>query len=364
MAYNKGIVFLQNQAGLVKTSKINNILLSPLDWGLGHTTRCFPLIDQYLAEGCRVFIACQPGSASEKMLMQAYPQITYLPLQGYNITYSRTRKGFIAKIAGQAPKILSAIRNEHRFVEAAVMRHGIDLVVSDNRYGFYSRKVRSVFITHQLSIRVPCRFLQAVVQRINYSFINKFSECLVPDFADKDMNLAGRLSHPEKWPSIPVKYIGPLSRLKPVPGVEKKYDLLVLLSGPEPQRSILEEKLLEVLPYRMQRVLLVRGLPNATEKVYCENVRVENYLGVKDLSQAIAQSEFVLARAGYTTVMEMICLQKRSILIPTPGQTEQEYLAKRLHQQQWAFCFSQGDDIQQRLDQAMQFNFMLPALQA
>ncbi len=337
-------------------SLFDNILLSPLDWGLGHTTRCFPIIENLLSLNKNVFIACEKGFASEKILQQSFPDCTYLHLDGYNIHYGKNKNSFNVAIAAQIPKILSSIKNENKILQKWIDEYKIQLVISDNRYGLYSHSIPCIFITHQLQIKLPFASLEKTLQKINYKYINKFTECWVPDFEDTQHNIAGDLSHPEKMPDVPVKYIGPLSRLKKIAQETVLYDLLILLSGPEPQRTILENKLLEIIPQRKERILLVRGLANTEKQISgFNNAEIVNYLHADALSQKLAQSRFVLARSGYTTVMEMIDLQKKCIYIPTPGQTEQEYLAKKLHQQKWAFSFEQSEEnYNEKIDEALE----------
>jgi len=179
------------------------------------------------------------------------------------------------------------------------------------------------------------------LQEINYSHINKFDECWIPD-AEGEASLAGELSHPEELPSIPLRYVGTLSRFGDAITAENGKALLILLSGPEPQRTLLEENLLEELKEYKQSVVLVRGLPGDTgELSVAENVSVFNHLPAAELEEKIKSAWLVIARCGYSTVMDLSVLKKRSILIPTPGQTEQEYLAGYLMKRSFAFCVVQ-----------------------
>lgn len=314
----------------------NKILIAPLDWGLGHATRCIPLIRQLLGEEHEVLIAAE--GAIKTLLEQEFPSTKFLPLKGYRVQYSKTKWGLFFSIISQIPKVLYSIFSENRWLKQAIEKNKIDIVISDNRFGLFSKKIHSIFITHQLFIQAP--FLQSWLQKLNYLFINQFDECWVPDFEGKP-NLAGNLSHPVRFPSTPIKYIGSLSRFEAKEVKEQKH-LLVLLSGPEPQRTILEKIIIEQLKNYFEPVLLVRGLPgdNSSIKV-SENVRYINYIPAKELEEAIIHSTFVIARSGYSTIMDLITLKKKAILIPTPGQTEQEYLAKYLFQQQIIFSIEQ-----------------------
>lgn len=288
--------------------------------------------------GCRVILAGEGAQAA--LLAKEFPQLPCLPLRGYRIRYSRSRWMLPLRILSQVPSLLRSVKNEHAWLQDIIAEHHIDLVISDNRYGLYTHKVPCVFITHQLTIKAPYAWLERMLQHINYRYINRFSCCWVPDVPGEH-NLAGELSHPSRLPSIPVSYIGLLSRLQPL-HVQPCFAYCVLLSGPEPQRSILEEKILAGLQHMAEPVLLVRGLPAAGSSITAPpSVTVVNHLPSDELALAVQQSDCIVSRSGYTTVMEIMALGKKSLLIPTPGQTEQEYLAGRLHRNGQAFCVSQ-----------------------
>ena len=337
------------------------VLIAPLDWGLGHTTRCVPLIQSLKQAQCHVYVAGNPTAL--KLLQQEVTGVEYLPLEGYNIRYSSKRR-LAWKILKQTPKILRAIYKEHRWLKNVVTTHQIDIVFSDNRYGLYHKEATSIFITHQLRIKAPFSWLEGVIQKINYRFINRFDACWVPDYAGK-LNIAGVLSHPEQLPAVRVQYIGPLSRLEVNYNIPSstRYHWLVLLSGPEPQRSILERLMLQAINAVQHPVLLVRGLPLASTEIEVPpHCTVINHLPAKDLQALFKQSEYIISRSGYTTIMEILALQKKSILIPTPGQTEQEYLAKHLMHQHWCYSFEQQEDVAYHLQQARSFSYQLPQL--
>ena len=331
----------------------SRILVAPLDWGLGHATRCIPIIYKLLEHGHEVFIGAE--GTIKKLLQQEFPNIEYLPLKGYQINYSRTRRGLFLSMVKQIPKIITAITYEKRWLKQIIKRYKIDIVISDNRFGLYNKEVYSVFITHQLLIKSP--FLQTSLQRLNYHFINKYDECWVPDF-NKPPYLAGILSHPKKIPVAPVKYIGWLSRFGKPEKREQKY-ILILLSGPEPQRSILEKIMLDELERFSEPVLLVRGLPGNNSLLSVKgNVKYLNHLPAEQLEEAIVNASFVIARSGYSTIMDLLKLKKKAILIPTPGQTEQEYLAGHLLHNNLAFCTGQqGFNLPETLKAANVFNY-------
>jgi uncharacterized protein (TIGR00661 family) len=315
------------------------VLIAPLDWGLGHATRCVPIIKELLAQGFDVIIAAEKGGAA--LLAKEFPHIKILALQGYRVSYSKNQHLFFVKMLSQLPKINTAIKQENKWLQQIVKKYKIDIVISDNRYGLYNKNCYNIFITHQLFINTGNRFIEGLAQKINYHYINKFNECWVPD-AEGIKNLAGELSRPKIKPTQPVKYIGILSRFTKL-AVEKNIDLLVMLSGPEPQRTMLEEIVLKQLKETNLKTVFVRGLPSTENKLYSENKLVEiiNHLSATDLNKLICSANIVLSRSGYSTVMDLAVLQQPSILIPTPGQTEQEYLAKYLAEKKYCIASHQ-----------------------
>ena len=338
------------------------ILIAPLDWGLGHTTRCISIVRLLLDKGFSIIVAS--NAIQKELLQKEFENVAFLPLKGYEITYSKHKRLFPLKLILQLPKIISRIIYEHRWLQKTIDTHQIDLVISDNRFGLFTNKVPCVFITHQLTIKAPFTWLEHLLQKINYSYINRFSQCWVPDYAG-DKNIAGVLSHPETMPAIPVHYIGPLARFVKEDKAIIRYQCCVILSGPEPQRTILEDSILRQLPSISSSILLVRGKLNApTLEISLPNVTIENHLNGLQLQEAINSSDFVITRSGYTSVMELLALQKKSILIPTPGQTEQEYLGKQLMHHHWAYCVEQDVfDLAEALTIAKEFVYHLPPVE-
>lgn len=341
----------------------SNILISPLDWGLGHATRCIPIINQLLKQGNTVFIAAEGNVKA--LLESEFPDVTFLPLKGYNVKYAKQKKWLVLKLLIQAPRILYLIYNEHQWLKKAIKIHSINGVISDNRFGLYTTQVPCVYITHQLLIKAGSNFIETIISKIHNYFIKKYTECWIPDFKGIE-NIAGQLSHPTNI-SKNVIYIGCLSRFQIIKNIEIKYDILILLSGPEPQRTILEKILLLQLNNYNGKVLFVRGLPGVNlplekgEKITLNTTRkieIKNHLNAVELNLAIQQAETVISRSGYTTVMDLIKLNKKAILIPTPGQTEQEYLATHLMHNKIFYTENQQDFLLNKtLGKAAKFNF-------
>jgi uncharacterized protein (TIGR00661 family) len=334
------------------------ILVAPLDWGLGHATRCIPIIRQLIADNCTVLIA---ASGKVKTLLEAeFPDLRFLHLPGYNIEYAVSGWGLAAKIVVQIPKILSAIKEEQAWLHNVVEEENIDAVIADNRYGLHHPGIRTVFLSHQLLIKAPVKIAEDVLQDINYNYINQFNECWVPDLEGDD-NFAGSLSHPVKLPAVPVYYVGILSRFADNKNNSVGSNLLVVLSGPEPQRSLLENLLIGELENYAGQVDLVRGLPEEKEPLQVKpNISVFNHLPAVALEEKMSKAAMVIARSGYSTVMDLAVLRKKSILIPTPGQTEQEYLSEHLLKKNFALCIPQKKfRLRQALALSETFNYNL-----
>jgi uncharacterized protein (TIGR00661 family) len=315
------------------------ILIAPLDWGLGHATRCIPIISALIQQGCTVIVASE--GRVRTLLQKEFPDLQFIELKGYRIQYSRYRFWMPVKLLLQLPKILYRIYAENRWLKKAVKENSINAIISDNRMGLFYKKTPCVYITHQLTIKAGNRFTESIAQKIHYHYINKFSACWVPD-AEGALNLAGALSHPATLPKVPVIYLGALSRFQKR-DVESKYDLCIILSGPEPQRTIFEKIILEDLHKVKGKVYLVRGLPGETEELQLNNssIEIKNHLAADELNNIMLQSKMIISRCGYSTVMDLVKLQKKAILVPTPGQTEQEYLGSYLQNQKLFYCVDQ-----------------------
>ena len=349
---------LQGKAGI--TGGKYRILVAPLDWGLGHATRCIPIIQELLQQGAEVWLAGE--GAQEQLLRLEFPDLPFLQLKGYRVRYASTRSGVIRKIIMQSPKMLKAVKREHEWLKKTIKENNIDAVISDNRYGLYHTEIPCIFITHQLAIKSPLgKWSERLLQKKNYKYINRFTECWVPDLPGDD-KLAGDLSHPAVMPKVPVKYIGWLSRFSKKASQEKTGHLLVVLSGPEPQRSLFETAIIRDIARYAGSATIVRGLPGTHSLLPSTNsIRIYNHLPAKQLNEEMEIAEFVISRSGYSTVMDIAALQKKSILVPTPGQAEQEYLAGYYMENDIAIAASQQFfSLPVEIQKARLFTYRLP----
>jgi|SRR5690554_685350 len=302
------------------------ILVAPLNWGLGHATRCIPIINALIEHKFTPVIASD-GMALE-LLKKEFPDLEQLELPSYQISYPKNKRTFKLKLLQQSPKLFQTIQAETKRIDAIVSSRNIHGIISDNRWGAYSPRVPSVFITHQL--RVLSGRTTWLSSKLHEVFIKNFDECWVPD-VEGTPNLSGKLGHKSLKNTV-IKYLGPLSRFSKK-AAPIKNDLMVLLSGPEPQRSLLEKILLEELKQVSGTVLFVKGVVEDKQTVEKKgNWTIYNFMTSQLLETALNESGLIISRSGYTTIMDLARLEKRAFFIPTPGQFEQEYLAERLSQ--------------------------------
>jgi len=304
------------------------ILIAPLDWGLGHTTRCIPLIGTLLREGHTVVLAADGVPA--KMLQAQFPDLQCLPLKGYHIRYSHKAMLFMPKLWLQLPKIISRMVQEHQWLKRIQAYLQFDLIISDNRYGLYHSSCPSVIMTHQVQILTGMgAFADRILRSWHRKMLERFDQCWIVDRAKN--GLSGILAHPASLPEN-ASYIGPLSQLMRFPKPEQvpADHCLVLLSGPEPMRGQLEQILWkQCVALSQYKFMFIAG--NLTGKMPedCpDHIQYHPYLGGAALLEALSTARVVICRSGYSTLMDLDWLRKPAILIPTPGQTEQIYLAR------------------------------------
>lgn len=329
-----------------KNNKINKVLVAPLDWGLGHATRCIPLIRQLLADGDQVFLA--GSGASGHLLRLAFPELDYEEIPSHTVQYSSSRKKLLWTLLRQLPSLFRQMQLEKKWLEIYLSGNPVDKVISDNRYGLHHPDTYNILITHQLGLRSGMGvFFDRMLQKILCQQLKNFNEVWVPDHK-QEPTLSGELGHPSYTPPVPIRYIGPLSRFHPTDRNVIPEKITIVLSGPEPQRSILEKKCLNELPDWKGPVSLIRGLPFGGKPIEApEHWRVFDQLDIQSLQKEIEESTHLVARCGYSTVMDLEALRKKAILIPTPGQPEQEYLANWLNGRDLHRCVDQQQHLTQ-----------------
>lgn len=330
-----------------------NILVAPLNWGLGHATRCIPIILKLEEFGFTPIIASD--GAALQLLKKEFPHLTSLELPSYRISYPQKSKNFRWKMIQNIPTIILAAAKEGKLVDKWITEHQLSGIISDNRIGVYSNQIPSIYITHQLNVLTG--LTTYVSTKLHQKIMRKFTECWIPDF-ENEPNLSGKLGHSNK-PDSRIKYIGPLSRFRKM-DVRLKYDLMVLLSGPEPQRSSLEEKIILELKKYAGKVVFVKGIVAEKQEIsQAENITFYNFMQTEELEKALNESKLVLCRSGYTTIMDLAKLEKKAFFIPTPGQFEQEYLAKKLKEEGLVSFCKQDDFTVEKLAEIQNYKALM-----
>ncbi len=308
-----------------------SIIYGVLNWGLGHATRSCPLIDYIISLNKKLTIASD--GIALRFLQKRYPKIKFITLDSYNIDYRSNSLWY--NTFRQGPKIWKAINSERKKLLHLSIRDDYDLIISDGRLGFRHNKVPSYLISHQITIPLKDKILSPLINYINHKNIRKFSEIWVPDFQDRI--LSGDMS---KSSNHKVQYIGPLSRFNSKVSSnadqQKKYVIAAILSGPEPKRTELEKKIIQLFKGRKGRFLIVRGTED--QRIYnkIENIDFIPLANEAILLDIFNKAENILSRSGYSSIMDYYIMGIKAILIPTPNQPEQEYLGK-LHQQSKLF---------------------------
>lgn len=310
------------------------ILIAPLDWGLGHATRCIPIIRHLLETGNEPVIAA--SGRPMLLLQEEFPEVENVEFEGYNISYPEGT-GMVWKMFQSTPHILRRIKQEHAELDEMIDRLNLDGVISDNRFGLHTKRIPSVYMTHQVMIKAP--FFETMLYRMHADYMRKFSEVWVPDFAEN--GLSGDLAHKFPLPQNG-EYIGSLSRFSPSEN-EAKTDVLVIISGPEPQRTRFEKLVLDQLKNFDGTAVAVLGTPDKDFDRIEGKVRMVSHLNAKQLEKEISATRLVVSRSGYSTIMDLSALGKQAVFVPTPGQTEQEYLAQKYHQQGTHMMMKQRD---------------------
>lgn len=307
-----------------------NILICPLNWGLGHATRCVPIIRELLKSEHNVIIAADKAPLA--FLQKEFPDLKSIIFPGFEPVYSRSNSQ-VFKLLKSIPNALINFKKEHKTIEKIVDDYNIDLIISDNRFGCWSKKVHSIYITHQLHIQVP-KYLQwtyPIVNQFHKKYINKYDELWIPDIEDEP-SLSGKLSHPADI-KIKTNYIGFLSRFSSeIKNEIKIFEYLVILSGPEPQRTIFEDIIIQQASEIDGNIAILGARPELETNSYTQtrNIYYFNHADDELFERLVARAKKIICRGGYSSLMDLININRNAYLVPTPGQTEQEYLAEYL----------------------------------
>jgi hypothetical protein len=312
------------------------LLVSPLEWGLGHTVRVVPFICRAIEQGNRVILASDGRSLD--FLRHRFPDLTWVRMPFYPVIYPENGR-FMRHIIRQIPGILKAIRQNRRQLVEIVAQYRVTRILSDHRYGLHHKNIHSIFITNQLWLKAPkgWSFGEKTIYRLHLYTLRKFSEIWIADY-EKEGNLSGQLTHPKPLPAR-AKYIGPVTRFRGVsperPEFAQPFDVLAIVSGPEPQRTIFENLLIERFSLKGLIAVIFRGMPPSSP----DTIPIIKEVGAimmidhamdRHLLWYLREATEIICRPGNSTLSDLDFLQKSAILVPTPGQTEQEYVAGEL----------------------------------
>ncbi|SHM85374.1 conserved hypothetical protein [Fibrobacter sp. UWR3] len=336
------------------------ILVAPLDWGLGHATRCVPVIREFLAQGAEVELAVVKANAG--FFREVFPELRQRVAPGYNVVYPKYGFNMALWLLKNSAHLNAVMRYEHRYAEEMVERHGYDVLFSDNRFAFYSGKALSIYMTHQRRIAFPPALvaLEGIGIRWHRARMRNFDEVWVPD-VETAPGYAGALSHlPAHGQQVTgggrdsrgerdsfgvggapaVRFVGPLSRFDtPCSGASRvagslnagMYRVVAVISGVEPARTQFENRLRDILRDVPGEHLMILGKPQAPRRHWTEgNIEFVTHLPTGEFACAVRNADWVISRGGYSTVMDMAYLGAKCIFVPTPGQYEQVVLARDL----------------------------------
>lgn len=328
------------------------VLVAPLNWGLGHATRCIPIIWELKERGHQVIVAASgPGYS---LLKQEFPTLTVLKIPGMTITYTKGKEQMTA-LFKQVPKALYNTYREYQAIQKIVRQNNVNTIISDNRFGCFSSRVHCIYMTHQLHIKLPQKMhaLEPVASFIHQLIIDQYDACWIPDYEEETRCLSGKLSHQVSLPEC-TSYIGPLSRFSVatsiIPESEKEitnqtFDAIAVISGPEPQRSLFERRMRRKFQKKGYKALIIQGKPRletskkkrkkleelnhseSSKQQEYERIQQMPHLSTPALLELLLKTPRIYCRAGYSTIMDLHAIGKTAYLYPTPGQPEQEYLA-------------------------------------
>ena len=349
------------------------ILVAPLNWGLGHASRCVPLVQRFLDEGHEVILGGDGESLT--LLRRHFPKQRYVCLASLNLRYGKGGSQVWAMVKA-LPKLALWAYKDHVMLQSLLREEQIDMVVSDNRFGLYTSSPRhggteggfplTIYITHQLHIMLPkgWRWLEPLVARMHARIYTRYNKVWVPDYEEPEKSLSGELGHPQKSfvhrtsSLCTLSYIGPLSRFSLTAQrsgsetvlqqssltAQRSYAIVAVLSGLEPQRTMLERELVRRYADAEENVLIVQGLLNRPNtRIKRGTITLVPYLSDAELAAALKGAKHIIVRSGYSTIMDLEALgllhspmtnHQSPIIefIPTPGQPEQEYLTTWIKQ--------------------------------
>jgi uncharacterized protein (TIGR00661 family) len=312
-------------------------------WGLGHATRSLPVIRELLEENNDLTVISH-GRSLELLKKELGSNIDYYDIPDYPMLLSAEPRQFMAKSIIYWPLFIRSIQSGISNVKKIIDKKKFDVIISDARYDMLNKTVRTFFISHQIRIMNPLRIkiLETGSELFNDFFFKRFNGIIVPDY--KEDNLSGDLSHNlKKINEKKIHYVGVLSDFKKKK-IKKDIDYLISITGPEPQRTILEKKLLLQANDLVGNIAITLGKTEEKEYSTQENIEIFSFLTKEERENLLNRSKLVISRSGYSTILDLAVIGAKALMTPTPGQIEQEYLS-RYHNSKGTFYSVNQDKI-------------------
>jgi UDP:flavonoid glycosyltransferase YjiC (YdhE family) len=321
---------------------MGHTFISPLNWGLGHSTRDIPIIKELLGHGHEVTVGTSGNALA--LLKKECPECNFILFKDYPAPYSSTRF-FLPKFVANIPVLLKAMSDERKKLANILTDNKYDLIISDNRMGVYSHDIPSYFITHQLRFSLPNYLypFEMMTLPVNSLFHKNFAGIIVPDTCPNGNNLSGKLCRSNLDATNQRTYFSGILTSTEKMNVNEDLDFLIIVSGPEPQRKKLEEIILRQVQMLPGDKVVLLGSPQKEDNLKMDkHTTVYSYISNEEKVELMNRACFIISRSGYTTMMEMAELEKKhGLFTPTPGQTEQEYLSRYYARQGWFLSRSQ-----------------------
>ncbi|KYK26993.1 hypothetical protein AYK20_03045 [Thermoplasmatales archaeon SG8-52-1] len=303
------------------------VFYSVCSWGLGHATRSLPVIRKLIKEDNEVTIISN-GRSLDLLKKELGNNIDYYDIPDYPMLLSKNSRQFMAKSVVYWPSFIAKMESGLQRLKKLLENKKCDLIISDARYDMYSRKIPSFFISHQMRIMNPLRIgiFERGSEIFNLFFFKRFAGIIVPDYQED--NLSGDLSHNlNRIDENKLHYVGVLSDFKKKK-LKKDIDYLISISGPEPQRTMLEEKLLPHVKDLNGKTIITLGKTESIDKLNRKGIETYSFLPKDKRQEFLNRTKLVISRSGYSTILDLAVIGTKALMIPTPGQVEQEYLSK------------------------------------
>ena len=306
------------------------IFITPLEWGNGHATRIVPIIRYIKSFSSEIIIG---ANRNKTFYENVFPDIKIVEVPPFDIIY---KKRTLISVLLFIPKFIKSIKADKNFITKFAKENNIDIIISDNRYGMYYSKSYNIIITHQLNIKLNgfLKIFSPILRSFIKKYLKNFDECWIPDMHDININLTGDYSYHEFFKKINIKYVGLLSQFdcynNDFEENKQDIDLLIMISGPEMHRTIFEKIVISQLMENKKEAIIVRGIKGSNIPKIIDNIIMYDFVYFDQYRDLIKRSKYIICRAGYTSIMDLIILNKKALLVPTPNHPEQEYLVKRL----------------------------------